>query len=176
MAAVTHRTSLHLYHANPYSLPVWTAATRPIEERYRMTATETEREKLADAPTPYFAARLDAIRAEMHRDDAWKWVVPGDLRLLVGEIDRLRTIPASAGEWAPTHRHYKGGLYQLIGYGKFEGNLAEAAVYRAEDGTLWVRTRMIFDGVVEMEHGEEIRRFEPISAAPPPAGRDRRVR
>jgi hypothetical protein len=33
---------------------------------------------------------IDAVRSIMHRDDALNGMVPSDLRLLIGEIDRLR--------------------------------------------------------------------------------------
>jgi len=88
--------------------------------------------------------------------------------------------------WRPTHRHVKrGSEYTLLGIGKMQtsnwmdeqwshepqsGNppqrtldpvdMREVAIYRAEDGQLWVRPRE------EFEDG----RFEAIPAAPQPKG------
>ncbi len=88
--------------------------------------------------------------------------------------------------WRPTHRHVKrGSEYMLLGIGKMQtsnwmdeqwshepqsGNppqrtldpvdMREVAIYRAEDGQLWVRPRE------EFEDG----RFETIPAAPQPKG------
>jgi hypothetical protein len=71
------------------------------------------------------------------------------------------------GDWVPTHRHYKGGLYQLLYEAHNEGNPSNMlAVYRGEDMKVWVRPLMMFNGVVELEHGEEIRRFQPLAATP----------
>jgi hypothetical protein len=45
----------------------------------------------------------------------------------------------------PTHRHRKGGLYELLGYGRHTETGDALAVYRSDDGTLWVRPREMFD-------------------------------
>ena len=45
----------------------------------------------------------------------------------------------------PTHRHYKGGLYELVGYGRHSETEEEMAIYRSADGRLWVRPRAMFD-------------------------------
>ena len=75
------------------------------------------------------------------------------------------------GEWQPTHRHFKGDLYRLIGYGRQEETLEEVAVYDGPGGSpafgIWVRPRLMFDG--RMEDGR--RRFEPIKRDPDNAGR-----
>lgn len=89
-------------------------------------------------------------------------------------------------EWRPTHRHVKrGSEYMLLGIGKMQtsnwmdeqwshepqsGNppqrtldpvdMREVAIYRSEDGKLWVRSRE------EFEDG----RFEALPAAPQPKG------
>lgn len=49
-----------------------------------------------------------------------------------------RTGPAPA-DWAPTHRHRKGGLYRLIGHGIAEATRSPVAIYDDEEGTIWVR-------------------------------------
>lgn len=68
--------------------------------------------------------------------------------------------------WRPTHRHYKGGLYRLIGMGRIEAGLAEVAIYDNANGDLWVRPWTEFHGSVD-ENGY-IPRFAEI-AAPAPA-------
>ena len=57
------------------------------------------------------------------------------------EAARLREALA----WKPTHRHVKRGTeYMLDGYGEIQtdtplGDYAKVAIYRAQDGTTWVR-------------------------------------
>lgn len=78
--------------------------------------------------------------------------------------------------WRPTHRHKKrGSEYMMLGIGKMQAehwylpgameagpsvDMQEVAIYRSEDGKLWVRSRE------EFEDG----RFEAIPAAPQPKG------
>jgi hypothetical protein len=100
-------------------------------------------------------------------------------------IKPLYAHPVQPG-WRPTHRHVKrGSEYMLVGFGKMQtsnwmdeqwshepqsGNppqrtldpvdMREVAIYRGEDGKLWVRPRE------EFEDG----RFEVLRAAPLPGG------
>jgi hypothetical protein len=53
--------------------------------------------------------------------------------------------PAAEAGFTPTHRHYKGGLYQVLMRGVLEGNLMPVVIYRAENGTNWVRSAQEFD-------------------------------
>jgi hypothetical protein len=102
-----------------------------------------------------------------------------------GRILSALAHPVQPG-WRPTHRHVKrGSEYMLLGIGKMQtsnwmdeqwshepqsGNppqrtldpvdMSEVAVYRGEDGKLWVRPRE------EFEDG----RFEALPAAPQPKG------
>lgn len=46
---------------------------------------------------------------------------------------------------APTHRHRKGGLYHLIGYGPHTETGELFAIYRGADGKLWPRPAAMFD-------------------------------
>lgn len=50
--------------------------------------------------------------------------------------------------WAPTHQHRKGSLYQIkIHNVVIEATMTLAVVYEAQDGTYWVRPRIeFFDG------------------------------
>jgi hypothetical protein len=57
----------------------------------------------------------------------------------------------------PTHRHRKGGEYELLGYGRHTETEEETAVYRDVWGRLWVRPRSMFDDG----------RFTPLSGLAP---------
>ena len=48
-------------------------------------------------------------------------------------------------EFRATHRHRKGGLYQLLGYGRHTETDEAVAIYRSADGPLWVRPSDMFD-------------------------------
>ncbi len=60
-----------------------------------------------------------------------------------------------------TYRHYKGGLYEVIGSARHSETEEELAVYRSADGGLWVRPLAMFVESVEIE-GVEMRRFAPV--------------
>ena len=47
--------------------------------------------------------------------------------------------------FAPTHRHYKGGLYQFLHRARHSETEEELVVYRAADGGIWVRPAAMFD-------------------------------
>ena len=47
--------------------------------------------------------------------------------------------------WVPTHRHKKGGLYRLIGYGTNEADRATVAIYDDATGAVWVRNAAEFN-------------------------------
>lgn len=59
------------------------------------------------------------------------------------------------------YRHYKGGLYELVGEAIMEADLAPMIVYRAADGRLWVRPRANFFEHVECD-GVRVARFSPV--------------
>ena len=42
------------------------------------------------------------------------------------------------------YRHYKGGVYDLIGEAILESDLTPMIVYRAADGRLWIRPQTVF--------------------------------
>ena len=58
------------------------------------------------------------------------------------------------------YRHYKGGLYELVGEATLESDLTPMMVYRAANGTLWVRPKAVFFELVEVE-GQHVPRFAP---------------
>jgi hypothetical protein len=60
-------------------------------------------------------------------------------------------------------RHYKGGLYEVLGVARHSETEERLVVYRAvaDDGTLWVRPLTMFQETV-MVDGREIPRFAAI--------------
>lgn len=50
-----------------------------------------------------------------------------------------RVLARSAGDWRPTHRHRKGGLYRFLAVGQAEADRSAVAIYDDADGTIWVR-------------------------------------
>lgn len=52
--------------------------------------------------------------------------------------------PISA-DWAPTHRHRKGGLYRVVTYGTLEADRSPVVIYDDADGTVWVRPTQEFE-------------------------------
>jgi cyclomaltodextrinase len=57
-----------------------------------------------------------------------------------------------------TYRHYKGGVYEVIGVARHSETLEELGVY-THDGQMWVRPIAMFFDVLEWE-GKMIKRFE----------------
>lgn len=62
------------------------------------------------------------------------------------------------------YRHFKGGVYRLIGIAKDSETQEEMVVYQAMYGErqMWVRPAKMFFGKVEKD-GKEIARFEEIT-------------
>lgn len=57
-------------------------------------------------------------------------------------------------------RHYKGGMYEVVGLAHHSENLEELVVYRSlSDGEMWARPKAIFYDKVDID-GKEIPRFE----------------
>ncbi len=59
------------------------------------------------------------------------------------------------------YRHYKGGIYELVGEATLESDLTPMIVYRAADGSLWVRPKSVFLELIDVD-GTLIPRFAPI--------------
>ncbi len=63
-----------------------------------------------------------------------------------------------------TYRHYKGGVYEVLGVARHSETLEELVVYRAQrDGSLWVRPLGMFVETVAVE-SRTVPRFELIEA------------
>jgi hypothetical protein len=76
-------------------------------------------------------------------------------------VESLPDIPTG------TYRHYKGGLYEVIGAATHSETDEPLVVYRALYGAfgLWVRPREMFLGDVHVD-GRNIRRFAPVLSRP----------
>jgi hypothetical protein len=76
-------------------------------------------------------------------------------------VESLPDIPAG------TYRHYKGGLYDVIGPATDSETEEPLVVYRALYGAfgLWVRPREMFLGDVQVD-GRNIQRFAPVLSRP----------
>ncbi len=61
------------------------------------------------------------------------------------------------------YRHFKGGLYEVVGFAKNSETLEDMVIYRAlyDDGEVWVRPLSMWCEVIE-HNGERVLRFSPI--------------
>ncbi len=59
------------------------------------------------------------------------------------------------------YRHYKGPHYQLICHATFEADEQPMTVYRAPNGTLWIRYQSVFEEMVEID-GKTVPRFKQV--------------
>ena len=59
------------------------------------------------------------------------------------------------------YRHYKGGIYELVGEATLESDLSPMIVYRAEDGSLWIRPKAVFFELIDVD-GTLTPRFAPL--------------
>ena len=61
------------------------------------------------------------------------------------------------------YRHFKGGIYRVIGVGRHSEDLSPMVVYQSvADGGIWVRPVQMWDEKVE-HNGEIVPRFSRIS-------------
>lgn len=59
------------------------------------------------------------------------------------------------------YRHYKGGLYEFVCEATLESDLTPMIVYRAANGTVWIRPKNVFFELVEVD-GKQVPRFAPV--------------
>lgn len=57
------------------------------------------------------------------------------------------------------YKHYKGGIYNVIGMGKHEETMEDLVFYEGTDGKLWARPVGKFMGYVEV-NGAIVPRFK----------------
>ena len=91
----------------------------------------------------------DMVASVMHVPPA----TPAD-----GEDTAVGTVPAVAAPAAPGlasravfYRHYKGGLYEWLYEATLESDLSVMVVYRAADGSVWLRPRAVFHETVDVD-------------------------
>jgi hypothetical protein len=60
------------------------------------------------------------------------------------------------------YRHYKGGLYEFVCEATLEADHTPLIVYRAANGTVWVRPKNVFFELVEVD-GKQLPRFAPVT-------------
>lgn len=66
------------------------------------------------------------------------------------ELRLARAMPAKEREsFRPTHRHYKGGRYELLHRATRESDLRDLVVYRDAAGKVWVRDSVDFFTTVD---------------------------
>jgi hypothetical protein len=86
---------------------------------------------------------------------------------LCGRNDNRLEIRCKKGEnmiKLGTYRHYKGNLYEVIGFAKHTETLEDMVIYKAlygERGT-WVRPMSMWGEIVEID-GKTVKRFECVS-------------
>jgi hypothetical protein len=71
-----------------------------------------------------------------------------------------------------TYRHYKGNLYEVVGFAKHSETLENMVVYRAlygERGT-WARPLSMWDNPIEVD-GKEVKRFKYVGDGEAPTTR-----
>lgn len=60
------------------------------------------------------------------------------------------------------YKHYKGGIYEHVCEATLESDLTPLIVYKASDGSIWVRPREVFFQEIEVD-GQLVQRFAPIN-------------
>lgn len=58
-------------------------------------------------------------------------------------------------------RHYKGGIYQLVGEATQESDLSPVIVYLSHDGSMWTRPKSVFFEMLTID-GKQVQRFTQI--------------
>lgn len=59
------------------------------------------------------------------------------------------------------YRHYKGGIYNVIGMGKHSETQEEIVIYEDTNNRLWVRPLNMFFEEIEV-NGQKVERFQHI--------------
>ena len=67
-----------------------------------------------------------------------------------------------AGGATMRYRHYKGGVYELVCVATLESDLTPMIVYRAADGSIWIRPKDVFFQLIDVD-GVMVQRFSPIN-------------
>jgi len=104
-------------------------------------------------PWPYPGFTLDQIDEAVLSNDNISVALS---EAILEATKRARAAPSAglrealvAPSFQPTHRHYKGALYQVICRAELESNLRPVVVYRDAEGRTWVRDSVEFFGTIE---------------------------
>ena len=62
------------------------------------------------------------------------------------------------------YQHYKGGIYEYLHEATLESDLTPMVVYRAANGTVWIRPKAVFHEIIEVD-GKRVPRFAPMGEA-----------
>lgn len=60
--------------------------------------------------------------------------------------------------------HYKGGVYEYLYEATLESDLTAMVVYRAANGTIWIRPRDVFHEIIDVD-GKRVPRFAAMDDA-----------
>ncbi|NQD37843.1 DUF1653 domain-containing protein [Permianibacter sp. IMCC34836] len=86
----------------------------------------------------------------------------GTVTLSVADASKLlATVAGLAVDPPRRYRHYKGPVYELICEARFEADKQPMVVYRAPNGSLWIRYQKVFEEMIEVD-GRQVQRFSPI--------------
>lgn len=80
----------------------------------------------------------------------------GGRTLMAGVHERLTMVEPGR------YRHFKGGLYEVVGVATDSETEAAIVVYRSADGRLWTRSAAMFEETVDMD-GAPVPRFARLS-------------
>ena len=61
-----------------------------------------------------------------------------------------------------TYKHYKGGIYTVIGIAKHSETQEEMVIYQGQDEQIWARPRAMFNEILVSSEWSEIERFKRI--------------
>lgn len=78
-----------------------------------------------------------------------------------GEHSAPSTALNTAAKKPIRFRHYKGGIYQLVGEATQESDLSPVIVYLSHDGSMWTRPKEVFFEMLTID-GKQVQRFTQI--------------
>jgi len=62
-----------------------------------------------------------------------------------------------------SYRHFKGGIYRVVGVARHSETEEELVVYESPAGDLWVRPKAMFFGMAVVD-GREVQRFARLAS------------
>ncbi len=151
-----------------------TASCRIVELEARIAEMEIELEAAHEQNVALLKSntelRVDAKMARARLDSVTKQYGEHVTKLSLELSDQEARL-AEVTEPAPTHRHWKGGLYRRLHDATIEGTMEAAVVYQScPDGRIWVRPKADFEEWLTDADDPDCGfwRFAPLSAEPRP--------